>query len=132
MSRKQTLDILGGLMSGDTATLEQVNHKEIKQENNTEVKPVSNKAIKQTDNRAVSPYNNKKEVAETTEEPKEKATFNLSVRILENLEDSWIQLKRQFKGEQRITKTQIVEKALEIALKDLKTKGERSEFFKQL
>ena len=50
---------------------------------------------------------------------KEKATFNLSQSTLTKLEDAWIQLKRQLKGEQRITKTAIVEMALEICIKEL-------------
>ena len=49
-------------------------------------------------------------------EMKEKATFNLSSSTLEKLEDAWIKLKRQFKGEQRVTKTAIVEMALEICI----------------
>ena len=46
---------------------------------------------------------------------KEKATLNLSLCTLESLEDAWIKLKRQFKGDQPVTKTAIVEMALDIS-----------------
>ena len=49
---------------------------------------------------------------------KEKTTFNLSQEVLIELEDAWIKLRRKLKGEQRITKTLIVEKAIKIILAD--------------
>lgn len=63
---------------------------------------------------------------------KEKATFNLSLDILKALEKSWMQLRSKLKGEQRITKTLIVEKAIEIALADLEIKSEMSDLFLRL
>ena len=47
------------------------------------------------------------EVAET----KEKVTFNLSDRIIEMLDDAWMQLRKQLRDQQRVTKTFIVEQA---------------------
>ena len=63
---------------------------------------------------------------------KEKATFNLSVKSLEALEDAWIKLKRQLKGEQRITKTAIVDMALEIVLEDLNERDSKSALYTRL
>jgi len=59
-------------------------------------------------------------------------TFNISVSMIENLDDSWMKLRHCFKGEQRITKTLIVEKALEIVLQDFAAHNESSELFKLL
>lgn len=63
---------------------------------------------------------------------KEKATFNLSLSTLEDLEDAWFNLKKQFKGEQRITKTLIVEAAIEICISELNDKDKKSALFKWL
>jgi hypothetical protein len=52
--------------------------------------------------------------------------------MIENLDDSWMKLRHCFKGEQRITKTLIVEKALEIVLQDFAAHNESSELFKLL
>jgi len=141
MSRQQTPDIMGNLMNGKPGLIdgEQENNKAIKlaikediRHNMTEThseKRESNKTIKLPKNKAIAQDSNK-EI--TTEEMKEKATFNLSLSTLEKLEDAWIQLKRQFKGEKRITKTAIVEMALEIAIKNLKDDKSESELYKRL
>jgi hypothetical protein len=63
---------------------------------------------------------------------KEKATFNLSLSTLETLETAWIKLKRQFKGEQRVTKTAIVEMALDICISELEDRGSESLLYKKL
>jgi len=52
--------------------------------------------------------------------------------LIDRLKDSWLKLRRRFKGEQRITKTLLVEKAIELALDDLETNNESSRIFKQL
>lgn len=113
--------------SGATSMNEQESNKAIKQENHashktslmarrdevpTEHKRESNKAI--------------------INALKEKTTFNLSTEILQALEESWIHLRRKLKGEQRITKTLIVEKAIEIALADFESKSELSDLYIQL
>ena len=67
-----------------------------------------------------------------TDEPKEKSTFNLSLNIIDALENTWIKLRRKLKGEQRITKTLIVEKALEIALADFEAKSEVSSLYQKI
>ncbi len=63
---------------------------------------------------------------------KEKSTFNLSLDTLNNLEDAWVLLRRKLKGTQRVTKTLIVEKAIEIALDDLESKSELSELYHRI
>lgn len=139
MSRQQTPDIMANLMSGSAGLID------VEQENNKAIKPASNKTIDQ--NREVS-HSEKQESNKTIKLPKnkaiqqdngkeiiemkEKATFNLSLSTLETLEDAWIKLKRQFKGEQRITKTAIVEMALEICVGELKEKGSESSLYKGL
>ncbi|MGB8467513.1 MAG: hypothetical protein WCE21_00765 [Candidatus Babeliales bacterium] len=63
---------------------------------------------------------------------KEKSTFNLTSATIDSLDDAWIQLRRLFKGKQRVTKTLIVEKAIEAILDDLKTQHEQSMLYKKL
>lgn len=77
------------------------------------IEPQNNKAIKQENN-------------------KEKTTFNLSVSTLEKLEDTWIKLRKQIKDKTRITKTLIVERAIELAIKELEENGESSALFEDL
>lgn len=77
------------------------------------IEPKSNKAIKQENN-------------------KEKTTFNLSVSTLEKLEDTWIKLRKKIKDKSRITKTLIVERAIELAIKELEEHGESSSLFEDL
>jgi hypothetical protein len=134
MARQPTpMDIMGDLMqSSEPASnkaIEQhrnndceqakVEPPEAKQENHKTIKLSKNKAIKQ---------DNGMEILEL----KEKATFNLSQSTLLKLEDAWIQLKRQLKGEQRITKTAIVEMALEICIKELAQKETESSLYRWL
>lgn len=138
MSRKPTPDIMGNLMSGSAVIeAEQVSNKAINTEINNarimesvspEEKPESNKAIILPKNKEIWQDSNK----EIVEEMKEKATFNLSKSTLEALEDSWVKLRRQLKGGQRITKTLIVERAIEMALDELTTRGEESELMRRL
>lgn len=141
MSRQQTPDIMANLMNGNTAIIdvEQENNKEIKQSGNKDTdhegrnlhreELENNKTIKLPKNKAIVQDGNKEIIEDLM---KEKATFNLSLSVLETLEDAWIKLKRQFKGEQRITKTAIVEMALEIAIEDLNEKGADSSLYKRL
>jgi hypothetical protein len=65
-------------------------------------------------------------------ELKKKATFNLSSNALESLECICFQLKRQLKNNQRITKTALIETALEICLGDFDAKREKSALYKRL
>lgn len=63
---------------------------------------------------------------------KEKSTFNLSIATTDLLDDAWMQLRRLLKGKQRVTKTLIVEKAIEAILDDLKELNEQSTLYKKL
>lgn len=102
-----------------SANEEIVDNKAIKKVRNKETFIASNKAIKQENNKAI------------TEERKEKATFNLPIDTLEALEGSWLMLRKKVK-DSRITKTLIVEKAIEIALAELEKHQEKSALFKKL
>lgn len=62
---------------------------------------------------------------------KEKATFNLSKTVLSELEDCWIEI-RKLRGDKKISKTDIVEQALEEAIKEFKLKKEMSKFYSKL
>ena len=60
---------------------------------------------------------------------KVKATFYLAPEAVEGLEDAWLQLRRQARGARRkraISKSEMVEMALQIMLEDLETHGEAS------
>lgn len=133
MSRQQTPDIMGDLMNGTLKGSEPVSNKAIQPQNQTnreepyEVKQESIKTANITSNKTTLQDKVKEKI-----KMKEKATFNLSLSSLEALEDAWIKLKRQFKGEQRITKTAIVEAAIEIAIKDLMVRGSDSLLYKEL
>jgi hypothetical protein len=133
-NRKSTPDIMSNLMlnqasliSGEQESLQVVDIKSNKaviekafggdiSSNHKVVQPDSNKAVK-----TVMPL-----------PIKEKTTFNLSQEILIELEDAWIKLRRKLKGEQRITKTLIVEKAIKIILADFESKSELSDIFQEL
>jgi hypothetical protein len=102
-------------------------------------KKESNKTIKQDENKTFSQSSIKEVKQETSKkedekpiESKEKSTFNLSVSTLEKLEDTWISLRRKLKDKGRITKTLIVERAIELAIRDLEKNGESSSLFQNL
>lgn len=104
--RLNTPDILGSIMSGE------VSNKEIKQEIIKEINKIT-------------PTNTQKE------EVKEKATFNLPVDILSELEDTCHELRKLCKSKQ-VTKTLIVEEALKLAFADFETKKQTSKLFMKL
>lgn len=59
---------------------------------------------------------------------KVKATFYISTQAVDSLEEGWIRLRRLAPKEQRgqISKSLIVELAVQMALEELKSKGEKS------
>jgi hypothetical protein len=63
-----------------------------------------------------------------------KATFYLHPEVLERLEDSWHQLRKLAKGTERgkVSKSLIVEVALELALQDLEGQGEASSLARKM
>ena len=101
--RHETPDILSSLMKGPG------------------IKTEGNKAIKPEDKPAFSDYDH-------LEEPKEKATFNLPIKLLEVLEDKWMEI-RKMAGSKQISKTLIVETALITAFTEFDAKKEKSKFY---
>jgi len=124
--RKRTPDLLGLVMSGDIK-----DNKEIKQENHKDGEQVENKAVNEVNHTALNQESNK-EIKQYEEELKEKATFNLSKQILSELEDEWINIRKAFGGNKRITKTLIVEAALEMALEDFQAREQNGKFYSKL
>ena len=84
----------------------------------------SNKAVKQENNKAIKPASNKT-IAVIA---KEKATFNLSKKLLQDLEDSWIEI-RKLRGDKRVSKTDIVEFSISQILADFKAIKQESKLY---
>ncbi len=102
----------------------------IQQESNKATSSASNSSFQQENhvygeephNQTMPPDNNK-----TAKQPYQKATFSLREDILLELDDAWMTLRRNPPpGAGRITKTAIVEAALEIMLEDLKSRRQES------
>lgn len=121
MNRKTTPDILGALMGGKKEEI-QVS---IEQEKN---KAINNQELKQVHFDGMEP-----EVVGEIQQLilKEKATFNLSKAVLSELEDCWIEI-RKIRSDKKISRTDIVEQALEDAIKEFKLKKEGSKFYSKL
>jgi hypothetical protein len=105
--RFTTPDVLGSIMSGIA----------IKQENNKAIKK-EKKILKTTP-------------VEAFEDLKEKATFNLPVKLLEELEDKCYEI-RKLAGSKQISKTLIVEEALRMAFADFESKEKSSKLYSKL
>lgn len=108
--RTSTPDILGSIMSGGFSNKE--SNKEIEQDIHAAIK------------KAVPTTNSEDDV-------KEKATFNLPVSILSELEDTCHELRKLCKSKQ-VTKTLIVEEALKLAFADFEAKKQASRLFAKL
>ena len=108
--RTSTPDILGSIMSGGFSN----------KESNKEIEKESRKEIKKT-----------QPEIESEQDQKEKATFNLPVNILSELEDTCHELRKLCKSKQ-VTKTLIVEEALKLAFADFETKKQASRLFAKL
>lgn len=124
--RLETPDIMSSLMSEPN---KKENNKKIKPE-----RPLKKKAIKPSSNKAVLKQmllDGTEEETVVLEEPKEKATFNLSVRTLRDLEDKWMEIRR-LSGSKQISKTLIVEKAIEMALAEFDLKKQIGKFYCKL
>jgi hypothetical protein len=83
--------------------------------------------LKQEENKAIEQASNK----HSSEEIKEKATFNLPVKLLERLEEKWVVI-RKIMGSKQVSKTLIVEAALEMALEEFDRNGESSQLYGKL
>lgn len=128
--RKKTPDILGSLL-GDTSKPEYHNAgiPEYHNDSEPELQPTSKPVRKRTS----KPVSQKKALAEEPAE-KVKATFYLDSKAVESLEDGWMELRKlaDKKGRGRISKSLIVELALQMALEDLRKKGSDSLLAKKL
>jgi len=106
-TRKPTPDILGDLLGEPSAT--QHTGKPVNQSTGT-------------------PENQHTRVPVDHTVERVKATFYLHPEVLERLEDAWHQLRKLAKGMERgkVSKSLIVEVALDLALRDLEEQGEVS------
>ena len=120
--RKKTPDIVGSLL-GDTSKPEY--HNTGIPEYHNDSKPVRKPTSK--------PASQKKD---RDQEPagKVKATFYLDSKAVESLEDGWMELRKlaDKKSRGRISKSLMVELALQLALEDLRKKGSDSLLAKKL
>lgn len=124
--RLETPDIMSSLMSEPG---KQESKKARKQENT-----VRSKAIKPSNNKNVLKQmllDGTEEETPVVDKSKEKATFNLSVKTLRDLEDKWIEIRR-LSGSKQISKTLIVEKAIEMALAEFDLKKQIGRFYCKL
>ena len=138
--RKKTPDILSSLL-GDTSKPEhhiagipeyhndskpelQPTSKPVKQPT---IKPAGKPTIKPAGKPTSKPVSQKKAQAEEPAE-KVKATFYLDSKAVESLEGGWMELRKlaDKKSRGQISKSLIVEQALQMALEDLQKKGSDS------
>ncbi len=134
-SRKSTPDIMGDLMGG--IAVKEENPKTINKESGKAVNPPMSKhssplaptfSLPQpvAKEKNISP----KEIEETLklEEIKEKVTLSLPTELLSQLEDKWIEL-RKLLGSKQVSKSLIIQKAIEIALYEFSESREKSSIF---
>lgn len=134
-NRKSTPDIMSNLMLNQSSLIatEPANMQNVNIDSNKTVLREQQEMISlKEDLKEIEPASNKTVKKAIQLAVKEKTTFNLSQEILIELEDAWIKLRRKLKGEQRITKTLIVEKAIKIILADFESKSELSDIFQEL
>ena len=136
--RKKTPDILGSLL-GDTSKTEYHNtgipeyHNDSMPELQPTSKPVKQPTIKPAGKPTSKPVSQKKAQAEEPAE-KVKATFYLDSKAVESLEGGWMELRKMAdkKNRSRISKSLMIELALQMALEDLQKKGSDSLLAKKL
>ncbi len=58
---------------------------------------------------------------------KVKGTFYLSAAVMEQLDDAWLSLRKQAQQRSQVSKSAIVEAALQIALDDIQKRGAESQ-----
>ena len=132
-SRKSTPDIMSNLMLNQASiTSELDNMQTVDMQSNKTIIEKTFEVDLVDAHKAVLPVSNKAIKTVVSLPIKEKTTFNLSQELLIELEDAWIKLRRKLKGEQRITKTLIVEKVIKIVLADFESKSELSGIFQEL
>ena len=124
--RKKTPDILGSLLGGDTSKPEYHNTgiPEYHNDSKPELQSTSKPARKTTS----KPVSQKKKAQDQEPAEKVKATFYLDSKAVEALEDGWMELRKlaDKRSRGRISKSLMVEMALQMALEDLQKKGSDS------
>lgn len=137
--RKSTPDVLGSLLGGDTEPPKKpADQNTIKTEYHNTGTPEYHKDGKPVKQPTSKPARQKKKPApikeEEASEDKIKATYYISTEIAEALEDGWIQLRRISPKDSRgqVSKSLIVELALQEALDELKSKGKDSRLGKKV
>lgn len=129
--RKKTPDILGSLL-GDTSKPEYHNTgiPEYHNDSKPELQSTSKPARKTTS----KPVSQKKKAQDQEPAEKVKATFYLDSKAVEALEDGWMELRKlaDKRSRGRISKSLMVEMALQMALEDLQKKGSDSLLAKKL
>jgi len=146
--RKETPDILGSLL-GDKKPEDQKQEDTSKPEYHKDSKPVrqqARKPVEKPDSKTVRQKTRKSAAAapeppEAVREPsteasgeKIKATYYISIEAVEALEDAWAQLRKMASTDTRtsISKSLIVEQALQIVLEELEKTGQKSRLAKRL
>ena len=129
--RKKTPDILGSLL-GDTSKPEYHNTgiPEYHNDSKPELQSTSKPARKTTS----KPVSQKKKAQDQEPAEKVKATFYLDSKAVEALEDGWMELRKlaDKRSRGRISKSLMVELALQLALEDLQKKGADSSLARKL
>ena len=135
--RKKTPDILGSLL-GDTSKPEYHNTgiPEYHNDSKPELQPTSKPVRKSTGKTVSKPTS--KPVSQKKAEPQEpaekvKATYYLDAEVVEALEEGWMELRKlaDKKDRGQISKSLIVELALQLALEDLEKRGADSSLAKK-
>ena len=140
--RKMTPDILGNLLGGSDQELPKkpedkpVSQPTIKPEYHNTGIPAYHKDSKTVDQPTIKPASHKKKPAKVQKASgdKIKATYYIASKIVDSLEDGWIQLRKISPKEVRgqISKSLIVELAIQMALDELETKGKESRLVKRI
>jgi len=145
--RKETPDILGSLL-GDKKpeekredTIKPEYHKDSKPVRQQARKPVEKPTSKTVSQKTQQPDKAPTEAPKPAREPsteasgeKIKATYYLSIEAIEALEEGWYQLRKLASTDTRtgISKSLIVEEALQIVLEELEKAGQKSRIAKRL
>ena len=139
-SRKSTPDIMGDLMG--SPSIKDEKHKTINTGLSKNLKPQSNKTIANSNSNLLTPSQHSRIDTEQTsqdqidhmseiDESKEKITMMLSSKLLSELEDKWIEL-RKLLGSKQVSKSLIIQKSLELALIEFEKTKENSVFFSMI
>ena len=137
--RKETPDILGSLL-GDKKpedTSKEEYHKAGKPVSQQARKPVEKPTSKTVSQKTQQPDKPATVAPEPVREPsgeKLKATYYISIEAVEALEEAWMKLRKMAPTDARtsISKSLIVETALQTVLEELERTGQKSKLAKKL